>query len=349
MIAATRNPSFGRASSRLLAVLLAALLPALSCESEGGESTGGETHFLASCEPSSSVCGAELLCLCGVCTHPCDQADACGALPGATCRASGLDECAEAHCDVECLDDTDCAVVSASHRCENGLCRAEAPGAGEGGAGGQGGAEALCASGEVEGNEVAVLGDSFFATTRQIVANLTDFARAAGVLQPDETYRDYSNLTGNALALGGNGIASQYSAAVSDGAVELVLMNGGGADALTAPCETAEECPALPAAASALRELFGTMESGGVRAIVYAFYPDPVDASVRSRIDVLRPLIAAECEMSPVPCHWLDLRENFAGNYDEYVLPDGLNPTDAGSLATAEVIWQTLGPCVAEP
>lgn len=196
---------------------------------------------------------------------------------------------------------------------------------------------------------MVLLGDSFFATTHQVAASLSELARGAGALGSDESYRDYSNLTANALALDGDGIAAQYADAASEGAVELVVMNGGGADTLAAPCETAEECPALPAAASALRELLATMASGGVQAIVYAFYPDPMDATVKARMDVLRSLIEAECATSPVPCHWLDLRETFAGRYDEYVQPDGLNPTEAGSLATAEAIWQTLGPCVVEP
>ena len=42
----------------------------------------------------------------------------------------------------------------------------------------------------------------------------------------------------------------------------------------------------------------------------------------------------------------LDLREAFAGNYESYVQDDGLNPTDAGSLATAEVIWEKMASCV---
>jgi lysophospholipase L1-like esterase len=39
-----------------------------------------------------------------------------------------------------------------------------------------------------------------------------------------------------------------------------------------------------------------------------------------------------------MPCAWLDLRPTFAGHYDEYVQADGLNPTAAGSQASAEAI-----------
>jgi hypothetical protein len=346
---ATEKPLLGGAPRRLLAVLLAALLPAVSCESDGGESTGGETHFLASCELDSSACGADLECLCGVCTLPCDADGACGALPGAVCRLSEALECAEARCDVECEGDADCAGVSTSHRCESGVCRAApTPGSnGEGGAGGAG--SEPCAQGDVAAGEVVVIGDSFFATTHEITAQLEELARAEGALAADQGYRDYSNLTENALALGDGGIASQYADAVAEGSVRLVIMNGGGADALAALCETSDDCPPLPAAAAALEELFRTMAAQGVLEVVYAFYPDPVDATVRSRIDVLRPLIESACANGPVRCHWLDLRDTFAGHYTEYVMGDGLNPTDAGSRATAEAIWATLqGSCLAQ-
>jgi hypothetical protein len=356
MTASTRRPFFARAPREVLAALLLALLPALSCESDGGESTGGETHFLARCEPGSSLCGASLSCLCGVCTRPCDAEDACGALPGAACHASDSNECAEARCDVECTSDADCAIVSPSHRCDAGACRTGSAPSGAGGEGAQGGevgqggdggasANTECPTGEITSDEVIVIGDSFFATTHRITAELEALARDQGALAADATYRDYSNLTANGLAT--DGIATQYSSALAEGPVGLVVMNGGGADALTAICETAESCPPLPAAADALEELLRTMATDGVREVVYAFYPDPVDEAVRSRVDVLRPLVQTACAESPLPCRWLDLRDTFAGRYAEYVTDDGLNPTDAGSRAAAELIWSAMRACVA--
>jgi len=78
------------------------------------------------------------------------------------------------------------------------------------------------------------------------------------------------------------------------------------------------------------------------RALISVFYKDNLDVAMREKIDALRPLIEAACENSPVPCHWLDLRPTFAGHYDEYVSPDGINPTDAGSRASAGAIWATM-------
>jgi hypothetical protein len=386
MTATIKKRSGGRARGRTWAALLfLGLLSAVSCASEGGgESTGGETHFLVRCEPGSNVCGSELVCICGVCTKACDTTSACADLPGAACRMDGVEECGESFCDRECFQDSDCAVVSAVHRCESGFCRAgSAPpvggagtgnvgtgGAGgtggtggvggtggstagepsvpEGGAPGAGGADGICSPGEVTSEEVVVLGDSFFATTGPVAAVLSELAREDGALAEGESYRDYAKLTANSLALAGDGIEEQYAAAKLDGPVELVVMNGGGADALAALCDDATACPLLPAAADALRELFGVMSADGVRAVVYAFYPDPADSVVRARIDVLRTLIEAECAASPVPCHWIDLRETFAGKYEEFVL-DGLNPTVAGARATAESIWGVMRSCVAGP
>jgi hypothetical protein len=339
----------------VFAALFLALFPALSCVSDGGESTGGETHFLARCDESSSVCGDALTCLCGVCTLPCDEQNACDALPGAACRVSEATECAAARCDVECTTDGDCAVVSESHRCDAGACRLgiqPPPGAGgQGGDGGGGqagqagaGSASECSAGEVADTELVVLGDSFFATSHQITDELESVAREKGVLAADVEYRDYSNLTVNGLDNGG--IESQYEVAVTEGEIGLIVMNGGGADVLAATCETAESCPALTAAVAALEELFRTMADGGVRQVVYAFYPDPVDTTIKARMDVLRPLVQTACTESPVPCLWLDLRDTFAGNYAEYVMADGLNPTDAGSRAAAEAIWSAIGPCV---
>jgi hypothetical protein len=202
----------------------------------------------------------------------------------------------------------------------------------------------------VSANQVLLIGDSFLATSHQITAYLEDFARDAGALSTGERYRDNSRLTANALAYGGNGLADQYADGVAEAEVKVVIMNGGGADAFLGSCEAADaSCPLLSAAAAAAETLFSTMAEDGVLHVVYAFYPDPIDAGVRAKMDALRPLIQSVCETSPVPCHWRDLRPIFAGKYDEYVIADGMNPTAAGSQASAAAIWATMEThCVAQ-
>ncbi|HKO53120.1 MAG TPA: hypothetical protein VJV79_35665 [Polyangiaceae bacterium] len=347
-----------KAKSRVT-LLLAALALMFSCRPESSEPTGGETHFLSRCEPSSQTCGDRLTCVCGVCTLPCTERATCQALPAAQCVPSNAD-CssgtppAPGVCDVSCVGDADCAVVSSSHRCEQGACRTGSlPSAGAGGSAAvaDGGAGAgACASGTVRANQVLVLGDSFFATTHQITAYLEGMARDAGAVSVGERYRDRSNLFANALALNGNGIADQYTSGVSEAEVKVVIMDGGGADALLGSCDSANaSCAVVTAAAAAAQALFAKMATDNVEHVVYAFYPDPGDANIRTRIDALRPLIQSACQNAPLPCHWLDLRTVFAGHYAEYIQADQLNPTDSGARATAEAIWATMQQnCIAQ-
>jgi hypothetical protein len=64
---------------------------------------------------------------------------------------------------------------------------------------------------------------------------------------------------------------------------------------------------------------------------------------------MLRPLIEKACATSAVPRRWLDLRPTFAGHYADYVMADGLNPTEAGSQASAGAIWATMWEnCIAQ-
>jgi hypothetical protein len=346
-------------TKRRLTLLLAVLAWAFSCKPESGEPTGGETHFLTRCDAGTKSCGDRLSCVCGVCTLPCAERATCEALPAAQCVPSSTgcttgNPTAPGVCEVSCVGDADCSVVSPSHRCQQGVCRAGSLPIASGGAGGStdvtDGGAASCERGAVAANQVLVIGDSFFATTHQITAYLEGRAREAGAVSVGERYRDRSNLLSNALALGGNGIADQYASGVSEAEVKVVIMNGGGADALLGSCDNANSsCAVVTAAAAAAQSLFAKMASDNVQHVVYAFYPDPGDANVKAKIDALRPLIQSACESAPLPCHWLDLRTVFAGRYAEYIQADQLNPTDAGARASAEAIWAAMQQnCIAQ-
>lgn len=322
-----------RAAWRILLLPFVGLaLAAFGCNgsAQSADPTGGETHFLSLCADSSE-CGETLSCLSGVCTRSCNLAASCEPFPGAECIAPS-EPGAPSYCDLRCSSDAVCRGLSELHRCVAGACRAGTD----------------CEGGQVAPNQVLVMGDSFFAASHQITAYLEDLARNAGVLSPGERYRDNSSLLGNTLA--GGGIAEQYASAAAEAEVKVVVMNGGGADALLASCETPSvECPALGEAISAAEELLVQMAADGVEHVVYGFYPNPVDASTRAKVDALRPSIQAACEASALPCHWLDLRPVFEGRYDEYVLPDGMNPTPAGSQATAAAVWDVFARnCIAQ-
>jgi hypothetical protein len=358
-----KRSSDGGAGARIARAVVAAagVLVGFSC-SVSSEPTGGETHFLTICH--SDTCGPGLSCVCGVCTRPCAGADDCRDLPAAGCVSpleggSCSPSSAPASCDASCTSDADCGVLSPAHRCQGGRCRAGSSGAaGAGGssasAGGVGGEAPgdpnACATGEVEANQVLLIGDRFFAMTHQITAYLEEAARAAGALSAGERYRDNSSPFQNTLSLGGNGIAGQYAAAAAEAAVKVVIMNGGGADAFLASCAVpGPDCTWARDASAAAEELFARMAADGVEHVVYAFYADPVDLELRARMDELRPLIQAVCGASPVPCHWVDLRATFAGRYDEYITADGMTPTAPGAQASAAAIWQTLeAACIAQ-
>lgn len=340
----------------LLATLLAVLILAFSCKPESSEPTGGETHFLTRCEPDSMSCGERLSCVCGVCTLRCAERASCQGLPAAECVPSCTvtNPAAPGVCEVSCLGDADCTVISPAHRCQQGVCRAgELAGGGAGGSGeasDAGAGAGACESGLVSANQLLVIGDSFFAATHQITAYLEGLARDAGAVSVGERYRDRSSAQSSALALGGNSIAEQYTSGASEAAVKVVIMNGGGADALVGSCDSANaSCAVLTAAAQAAQALFAKMATDNVEQVVYAFYPDPGDANVKAKLDELRPLIQSACESAPLPCHWLDLRTVFAGHDSEYLQADQLNPSDAGARASAAAIWATMQQyCIAQ-
>lgn len=346
---------------RRLARLLVLLAYALGCRSESADPTGGETHFLTRCDADPKSCGTELQCLCGVCTLPCATRATCQALPAAQCvLASQTDGCTDSAspglCEVSCVIDADCVIVSPTHRCDRGVCREGSVDTGA--AGGTSGAPAdgadagtsACVRGSVPANQVLVIGDSFFASSHQITAYLEAQARSAGAVSAGERYRDRSSLLANSLAFGGTGIADQYASGIAEAEVRVVIMDGGGADALLGSCDTADaSCPTVTAAAAAAQDLLAKMAADGVQHVVYVFYPDPGDPNVRARVDALRPLLQSACEGAAVPCHWLDLRAVFAGHYAEYIQADQLNPTDAGSRASAQAIWDVMTQsCIAQ-
>lgn len=350
-------PNRHRGSTRwkTLALWLAGAMLALSSCTTAESPTGGETHFLAHCS-GSAACGEGLSCVCGVCTRPCTDAAECRGLPAAECVTlvdSAVCPAARSQCDVVCNSNAECSGISEAHRCEANTCRS-GPAAGTGGTGGSGGTSGQggggsCATGEIEPNQVLVIGDSFFAISHQVTAYLEQHARDAGALEVGERYRDNSATFDNGLAMGGDGITAQYTRGVEEAAVSVVIMDGGGADVLVSSCEApVDECPALVTAADAARALLERMAADGVAHVVYAFYPNPTEPAMLERMDALRRLIEPICAESAVPCHWVDLRESLVGG-TEHLSADGLIPTATGSQVSATAIWATMQrECVAQ-
>jgi hypothetical protein len=198
------------------------------------------------------------------------------------------------------------------------------------------------------GSDVAVLGDSFLAQNGQLVTELEALAQSSGTLEAGDGYRDYSSTVITAFG-DTSDLASQYLAASAEGVPRVVIMDVGGPDALaTCPDPPTEACPALANAAAGASDLWAQMATDGVETVVNFFYPDPEDASMAAKFDVLRPMIQEGCAASPLDCHFLDLRSSFDGQTG-YLMPGGLLPTAAGSTEAAAAIWSLMqARCVAQ-
>jgi hypothetical protein len=117
------------------ALFLAFLLAASGCYSSKTNNTGGDSHFLRSCE---AECGEGLSCICGVCTGVCETDDGCRGLPGdPSCVSPGElgasrqcgpgDPVGKSVCDVSCDDDGDCNALKGASSCVAGFCRESSP------------------------------------------------------------------------------------------------------------------------------------------------------------------------------------------------------------------------------
>ena len=153
---------------------------------------------------------------------------------------------------------------------------------------------------------------------------------------------DDNAVSGTTLA--NDQIASQYRQAVRDqGTIRYVFMDGGGNDCLINNNGDA--------ALGAAELLFQEMADNGTEKVVYFFYPDPVGANfanLKTCLDSLRPQMQAICDGLTTPkCYWLDLRPVWDG-HGEYT-SDGIHPTNEGSIATADAIWEVaVENCVAQ-
>jgi hypothetical protein len=192
---------------------------------------------------------------------------------------------------------------------------------------------AECVKGEVEGSEVLIIGESFYALNNYPKISLENLAREAGALDQGEQYRQTAVV---ATTLASGQIPGQFDSGLRAGPVELVIMDGGGNDCMSS------SCPACP---GVFEELLMHMADEGVKNVIYTRYPEPgvpgrsVLEPLKSNLDVLMPLMEEVCKASvAVPCHWVDLRPV----WEEGDCADGLHPTMSGGLHVAEAIWAKM-------
>jgi len=208
-------------------------------------------------------------------------------------------------------------------------------------------------------NEVVMVGDSYFALSGQITVQLQSLATAGGALASGADYRHYYASGANMYPYPGTTIPpipTQFNTAVTASSdIKYVLMDGGGNDILLQNSECITVSPdagpissncvtVINEAITTATTLFGTMKTAGVEKIVYFFYPHLPTAgkpSVNVILDYSYPLIQQACENSPVPCYFIDTRAAFEG-HPEYIGPDNIHPTTAGSDVIARLIWNVM-------
>ncbi len=190
---------------------------------------------------------------------------------------------------------------------------------------------------KIKGSEVLVIGDSFLAMSHDITKRLEENARKAGVLDTNDRFRD--NSVSGTLLNGGSSpnIPQQYKNGVNAGTVKYVIMDGGGNDCIMG---------SVDGAASAFNTLIKEMEKNGLVKLFYLFYPDAqggLSGTLNPNLNRLRPMIQSTVLSSTTPKgYFFDLRPTFQGKYSQYILSDGIHPTQAGSYAAADAIWAEM-------
>ncbi len=203
----------------------------------------------------------------------------------------------------------------------------------------------FAATPQINGSDVMVIGDSYFALSGEIVRALENEARNAGVLGANDRFRN-NPVSGATLA--NNGIPSQYTNGISSGKVKYVIMDGGGNDCLqgySAPPYT-ESTPFIKNATDAVTNLLKQMKADGVVKVFYLFYPNPNGDlnGLKAKLDALRPIMQSTVANAAVKpeTYFFDIRPTWDGHLSEYTLSDGIHPTTAGSVATAKAMWAEM-------
>jgi hypothetical protein len=213
-----------------------------------------------------------------------------------------------------------------------------------------------------KGHQIVMLGDSYPALSGELGKHLQELATVAEALAPGDAYRTYY-VSGTGMVLGLQpSIPAQFTEAITaDPDIEYVIMDGGGNDVLlgNSSCITTQPPPASAScvktvadAVAAATKLLADMKTAGVKKVVYYFYPHLPTLGkpyVNDTLDYAFPLVKAVCDEAPIPCTFVDSRPVFEG-HPEYIGPDGIHPTTAGSDVLASLIWVAMKQaCVAQP
>jgi hypothetical protein len=206
-----------------------------------------------------------------------------------------------------------------------------------GGAGGT--SSGACQKGQIKPSEVVFMGESFYAIDPQYNEKRVESdAQAAGALAAGAKYRNVavSGQTMNYVA------TTEWPAATQGGTVKVVIMDGGGIDAMSSSCSSCT---------GDFTTLLGKMATEGVQDVIYTRYPEPgnppgSNTTLKANLDILMPKMQTVCEGTTSPkCHWVDLRPVWV-NGDT---TDGLHPTQSGGNHVGDAIWaEMVKDCIAQ-
>ena len=212
-------------------------------------------------------------------------------------------------------------------------------GAGGGAAGSGGG---TCEKGQVKGNEVLWIGDSWIQIPGNQYTGVRDLARQAGALGASENYVNRA-VSGSPIGT----IISQYTTYQSGSTkAKVLVMDGGGIDVM----QGGKTQASVDGVITKVKDHFAKVASDGtVKHIVYYLYPQlPASGPGADVGPKLEPGIEAACAASSVPCHFLYLEPLFTGHAD-YVGGDSLHPSQSGAGVIANAIWEIMQKnCIAQ-
>jgi hypothetical protein len=196
-----------------------------------------------------------------------------------------------------------------------------------------------CKKGQVKASEVVFMGESFYAmppvyNQKRVESN----AKTAGAIGANDSYRNVA-ISGQPL---NNVIPGEFDTALKDGPVKVVIMDGGGIDCMSSPCDA---CPGI------FKTLLTKMASNGVQEVIYTRYPEPgnppgSNATLKKNLDTLMPKMQPICEgATGLKCHWVDLRPVWVNGDTS----DGLHPTQSGGNHVGDAIWaEMVKDCIAQ-
>jgi hypothetical protein len=194
---------------------------------------------------------------------------------------------------------------------------------------------------QLSGKDLLCNGESFFAASN-IRDELSRLAREDGVLSSGDKF---SQVAVSGVPMGT--VINQFKN--SNPKPRFVVTDGGGIDLMSYSCAEGDlSCSMIQNLRGQLVTYIKEMRNAGVEAFVWMCYPDPQPQMNSMWANLLKGqntwAVAAKevIDTTTEPrALWVDLRESWAGHYNEYT-NDGIHATSAGGTASAIQFWDAM-------